>query len=89
MLQFLQKNKESLTPQQQNVYTTLLNNYRMMQQHQIRLQQQQHQQQLMAAHPQQQTYQQVPQPGTIAQTGNVGVPMSQIQQPAQQIKPGK
>lgn len=89
MLQFLQKSKDSLTPPQQNAYNQLMGNYRMMLQHQqqLRVQHQQQQQQMMATHPQQQGFQQMVQPGAVAQ-GNVGVPMSQIQQPAQQIKPG-
>lgn len=47
MLQYLQQNQNSLTPQQQQLLLQLQNHYRMMQQHQqqLRLQQQQQQQQ--------------------------------------------
>lgn len=67
ILQNLQKRRDSLTPQEQNVYKQLLNQYNMMVHHQQQLRQQQQQQQNIGQH--QQNFQQVPQSGTVAQTG--------------------
>lgn len=49
MLQYLQQNQNSLTPQQQQLLLQLQNHYRLMQQHQqqLRMQQQQQQQQMI------------------------------------------
>lgn len=56
MLHHLQKNKETLSTQQLQMLGQLMQNFRMMQQHQhqIRLQQQQHSQQQTIQMPQQQ-----------------------------------
>lgn len=69
ILQNLQKRRDSLSPQEQNAYKHLLNQYNMMHQHQQQLRQQQSQQIQPNVGQHQQSFQQVPQSGTVAQTG--------------------
>lgn len=77
MLQYLQKNKDNLNPQQQTLLQQLMHRYQMMQQHQhqLRLQQQQQQQQIQM---------QTPVPGQqmmVPQQSNAQSTVMQMQQP--------